>query len=194
MDQAGASEQAGSTRRVTRLALALARHDHCLAEDVRELITQRRTSGNQMGHPPRSADEDEREAESAGPGTPGSCAQSIDSERYPANDGHQGRGQLFDTAKACRSGEQSLEKSWPSGTCKHAAILEIKDAADIEDMPCAQSLSSSSSSRAEGFIFPSRTWRRDWQKRPGCFQPAWTRHVTGHTASSTLGKVLDAAD
>jgi hypothetical protein len=50
-----------------------------------------------MGHPPRSADEDEREAESAGPGTPGSCAQSIDSERYPANDGHQGRGQLFDT-------------------------------------------------------------------------------------------------
>jgi hypothetical protein len=86
VDQAGASEQARSTRRVTRLALAQARHDHCLAEDVRELIQRRgihrRTSGNQMGHPPRSADEGEREAESAGPGTPGSCAQSIDSERY----------------------------------------------------------------------------------------------------------------
>jgi hypothetical protein len=39
VDQAGASEQAGSTRRVPRLAQAQAqaRHDHCLAEDVREL-------------------------------------------------------------------------------------------------------------------------------------------------------------
>jgi hypothetical protein len=30
---------------------------------------------------------------------PGSCAQSIDSELYPENDGHKGHGQPFETAK-----------------------------------------------------------------------------------------------